>query len=181
MTILIEKMPYHIVLVAGFLLFAAYTVVTRSIQLPWFDRSFLAFGTMVFAELLIGWRYAGSYEKKLNWCKWNLSLLYAVFGVFYGGTFVMACIERGWHNGIASIGLLSVGMAVMMFALTSKPGVTKRVNGAIGAFSVFVGILISRTGNGDSFVVFVFAPFIAATSALLGLVVWRDARTNNSK
>lgn len=172
---LVDKMPFHVVLNGVFLLLGTYVVL---VQFPhamrWFNVGFLSLGGCFFVVALSAWRVAETYDTQRRWCRSLVPLIYGVLAVVFASSFGFEVAGQGFVRGWAAILLVLLGLALLATASTVKPGLARWLNASIGGLSAAGGMIIAQAGGGHWFVFMVFCPLIALACVLLGVVAWRD-------
>lgn len=172
---LIEKMPFHVLLHAVFLLAGTYVALVQAPHaMRWFNVGLLSFGGCCFVVTLCAWRIASEYDTQRRWCRAFVPLTYAVLAFIFAASFGFEARGQGFVRGWGAILLVVFGLCVLAVASQVKPRFARWLSSSIGGLSAGGGMILARTEGGHWFVFMVFCPLIAATCVLLGVVAWRE-------
>lgn len=172
---LIDKLPFHVILNGLFLFFGVYVVLVQSPHaMRYFNLGLLLLGGCGYLVTLYIWRFVLDYEIQRRWCRASVPLAYAMLAVTFAASFGFETVGKGFVRGWLAFLLTVVGVGLISAAATVRPGLGRWLSSSIGGFSTAGGVILAQIGGGHWFTFMVFCPFIAAVCALLGVVAWRD-------
>jgi len=173
--VLIEKMPFHVLLNGVFLLLGIYVVLVEMPHAMWlFNVGLLLLDGSCLLIALLAWQVAKVYDAQRRWCRSFVPLTYAALAVLYASSFGVAAAGNGFLRGWGAFLLAVAGLGLLGVAFTVKPKLGRWLSSSVGGLSTAGGMMLAQAGGGHWFVLMVFCPLAAAACALLGVVAWRD-------